>query len=187
MNKLNPLVAWAFAMTRILNPNHYNSLLGERPSGSQWGFDIKLEDYLSLAWHEVSYLHQDVLVPGCIYLKASARPFLDDLNKELPTQRIELLSDLSLKFIAASVKVQEGAHGLELVSDQIEEQEVEEVSMILGKAEVQEGSPASMQPIDETLMVWTAYPGRITCPLPQDWDGKLESLDTTKPYAIKGI
>ena len=34
-------------------------------------------------------------------------------------------------------------------------------------------------------MIWTAFPGYLPAPLPQDFDGDVSKLDLTAGYAVK--
>mgnify|MGYP001436147691 CR=1 FL=1 len=163
--------------TKSENPTHFQTLLGERPTGSQWGLEMTEEILKAFIFRDVTEdLPEEVTKPGCFYLQAD----LTEHNPlpALPFQYMSLLPDILGNL---PIRTQEGRHGLELVCDELTGEPVNEVSMILGPG-MDEGNRSV-----DGLMIYTVYPGQFTAALPEDWDGNIDSLNKDLPYAVKGL
>lgn len=97
------------------------------------------------------------------------------------TENIKLLSEFD---DFSSIRIEEGAHGLELVSEEVQPRKTEEAWLIIGPQRGKDYPPE---------IVWTAYPGRIASTVIRHplWDGTLDCLSaiaqTKIPVAVKGI
>jgi len=155
--------------TRNLNKKHFDTLIGERPFGSQWGKEMSKEDFENMDWEQVPSTGKGML-PFCMYFKASP--------PSTATQNCEPSTTVAPEDIQRQV----GAHGIELVSDKVKARACTEAWLIVGPAEDENGVA-----VEEQFMVWTAFPGELMPPMPKEWDGKLESLDLAQGYAVKGL
>ena len=168
----------ALELTKSVNPTHFQTLLGERPTGSQWGLEMTEDILREFRFYDItSLLSEEVTQPGCFYLQAD----LMEHNPlpALPFQHMTLLPDALDSNLP--IRTQEGRHGLELVCDELKGEPVNEVSLIIGP-----GMDEDKQPVDG-LMIYTVYPGQFTAALPKDWDGNIDSLSKDLPYAVKGL
>ena len=194
MQDINASIRGYIIQTMLLNFQHFQTLFGERSSGSQWGMNMSPLVLQELPWAQ---LNRDAYVEGihlpfCEYFALS----LDNVKKYLPdaTQDMMVLPQALAEGI--DVQVGQGDHGLQLESKDIVPIPVEEAWMIAGPASLpKEGSGWEVNlslldwdlEIESEKMIWTAYPGSITAPLPKDWDGKVESLDKEINYAVKAV
>ncbi len=140
--------------TQRLIPDHFKTLLGERPSGSQWGDAGMTENVLrSLYWVEV--MASDLgsaAQPRCRY-------FMANIGEQFPNATagatsIDQLFDDQLEH----VRLVKGPHGLGLVlpgGDFVGTDLVAMAYLIVGD---HEGHP----------VVFTVHPGKPLVPLPKD-------------------
>lgn len=156
--------------TSNLNEKHYATLIGERPFGSKWGKEITRDELVSLPWQEVKAEGPNML-PFCTYFRATLPEGYGAMQNAEPFTSIP----------NEHIQVQEGAHGLELVSDLVNERECSEAWLIVGPAQDEKGNK-----IEGQYMVWTAFPGELLSPLPKGFDGNIDSLDSQTDYAVKG-
>lgn len=143
----------ALDTTKEKMSDHFNSLLGERPAGSKWGGEMTEEILRDLRWEE-TFPAQEV----CF---GTARYYYAVIDKVFPAA---VDAAAPLKDIPTDViRVQEGAHGKELVADGIDPVPTMIATLIVGE---HQGS----------WVVFTAHPGHPLAPLPKDFDGDLSSL-----------
>ena len=122
-------------------------------------------------------------LPQCVYYRYVKKHDIEIPGTGLPpdaTENIKLLSEFD---DFSSIRIEEGAHGLELVSDEVQPRKTEEAWLIVGPQTGSEYPPE---------IVWTAYPGRIAASVTKHklWDGTLDCLraiaSTKIPIAVKG-
>ena len=178
----------AFQLLEQTDPEWLNAIVN-RPTGSQWGQTLNdWTDIANLPWQRllitdrINGLH----LPQCVYyhyLKnhdIEQEQGLTGLHPDA-TENIKLLSEFD---DFSSIRIEEGAHGLELVSDEVQPRKTEEAWLIIGPQRGKDYPPE---------IVWTAYPGRIASTVIRHplWDGTLDCLGeisrTKIPVAVKGI
>jgi hypothetical protein len=178
----------AFQLLEETDPKWLQAIVN-RPTGSQWGQTLKdWTDIANLPWQpllitdRINGLH----LPQCVYyhyLKnhdIEQQQGLTGLHPDA-TENIKLLSEFD---DFSSIRIEEGAHGLELVSEEVQSHKTEEAWLIIGPQRGKDYPPE---------IVWTAYPGRfaICAPAHKLWDGTLNCLSaivsTKIPVAVKGI
>jgi hypothetical protein len=178
----------AFQLLEETNPKWLEAIIN-RPTGSQWG--RRLNDWTDIAnfpWQpllitdRINGLH----LPQCVYYHYFRNKDVEQ-EQELTglhpdaTENIKLLSEFD---DFSSIRIEEGAHGLELVSDEVQPRKTEEAWLVIGP---QRGKDYPSE------IVWTAYPGRIASTVIRHplWDGTLDCLSaiahTKIPVAVKGI
>jgi hypothetical protein len=181
---IKPAFEWALEN----NPEYLDGIIN-RKSGSQWAGKFNWEGILNLNWQlaykELSIIHH----PNCTYLS------LDISKYRHPaflagTQKIRLLSDFNRKELK-SVKLTDGSHGLELVSDFVEPEKAKIVWLILGDAY------KNGQKVEGHFMPWACFPGELTASIKHvpkhfEWDGSVLDLwaiakEEGLPIAVKGI
>lgn len=173
----------AFLLLEKTNPEWLEAIVN-RPTGSQWGRPLKdWTEIAKLPWQrlEVTDRITGLHLPQCIYYHYVKQP--DDPIGLHPdaTENIKLLSEFDS---FNSIRIEKGAHGLELVSDEVQPRKTEEAWLIIGPQRGNDYPPE---------IVWTAYPGRFAICAPQHklWDGTLNCLGTIArtniPVAVKGI
>jgi len=173
--------------TKLLK-EHFATLMGERPSGSKWGG--RMTQKILTHWiAKGNKVPPDRLgeraAPGCEYIYIDA----EMLQKFFRKAECDIIrSDC---FDREHVKVGLGDHGKELVygKEAIEgnwrirradPRGAYSAWVILG--DISSHLPESKGPVTG---IYTLYPGPLTPALPKDWDGRVESLDLRKGYAVK--
>lgn len=179
----------AFQLLEKVDPQWLQAIVN-RPTGSQWGQVLRdWTDIANLPWEpllladRIDGLH----LPQCVYYHYVKK---HNIEKKFgfstlhldATENIKLLSEFDGDF--SSIRIEEGAHGLELVSDQVQPRKTEEAWLIIGPQRGKEYPPE---------IVWTAYPGRIASTVIRHplWDGTLNCLGAIArskiPIAVKGV
>lgn len=194
LKDINASIRGYLIQTMLLNFPHFQTLFGERSSGSQWGMNMSPLVLQELPWAQLKREHyvEGTHLPFCEYFALSP----DNVKKYLPDATQDML--VLPQALAEGVDVQagQGDHGLQLESKEIVSLPAKEAWMIVGPAEMpKEGSDWENPSwgvnwdldIKSEKMIWTAYPGNITAPLPKDWDGNVESLDKETNYAVKAV
>lgn len=174
----------AFEWTAKNRPE-YLEAIEKRPSGSQWGGDglIPWQELASLPWEQV---RRENYAPG-VHLNTCEYFYLNELDKFSPgaTQAFKLLSDFEEY---STVKLQEGPHGWELVSQLVIPSPTTEAWLILGPAKNE-----AKETLANQKMVWSAFPGAITASIKhvEGFNGKIESLikaaNQGVAIAVKGL
>lgn len=148
---MNKKILDAVENTVLHLPKHMESLLGQRPSGSQW-----VEERCPNLPHDLVALFERAVevvgdTPDCTYFRA---------KYPTPIGTIGYTTSGSLA-PTDMVAVSEGAHGLELqLVGVLIPQPTHEAHLILG---IEEGHE----------VVFTAYPGPMTNRIPKDfWEGR---------------
>ncbi len=169
--------------TKDANKEHFETLIGEREKGSKWGFDMSIEALASLPWQAFP---EERKVPG-LHLEFCDYYFLNtsDTEKHLPfsEQHMEPSNQtdaLAIEVVRAKHTDAVDGQGVrfhELVSKRVKKRSCRTAWLIVG--------PTSKE--DDTKIIWTAYPGELTPPLPNDWGGDSKKLDLTIGYAVKGF
>ncbi len=155
----------AIENTQTLIPDHYATLIGERPFGSQWGRDFTEADF-ELPWVEAE-VPAAVRQDGCRYFKLDGDAYRDAFpNATLGAVPFNTLSPN----LQREVRREEGSHGPELRLYAAERNipTTDEAWLIVG---LENGAE----------VVFTAHPGPVMLPSPKD--GGL--LDPKLPYAVK--
>lgn len=167
---MNEFLKVAIENTKRMIPSHWDTLLGERPAGSQWGREFTEADF-ALAWvDKTDTLPASVKQEGCVYLNLSGA----QVHEHFPAANVgaiplNLLSEAELE----KVRIRNGAHGPELVIESSDFVDSDgrypvEAWVIIGKHDGED-------------VVFTAHPGPVMKPLPAK---ALEDLFTA-PYAVK--
>lgn len=171
---MNNVIKEAISNTKIHLPDHYQSLLGERPGGSTWGRPFTKEDF-ELEWHDATdKVDESVRADNCMYFRLSpadvARAFPDRKLQAIP---LSLLDESEWD----KVRLRAGAHGVELVYEGGEDGEEfdpeaaeDEAWLIVGTHETNRDTP-------DVSIVFTAHPGPLMKSLPADF--------AKMPYAVK--
>jgi hypothetical protein len=140
------------AQTKKLMPDHYETLLGERKAGSQWGrpfteddFNLPWEEDLGTGWLPLADPARN---PDCRYFRLKpSREWFPEAT--VGATRIDELGDAML----SAVRVENGPHGLQLVcAGAWGRIETNEAWLIVGEHEGRE-------------VVFTAHPGAPLPPL----------------------
>lgn len=180
----------AVANTVKYNPAHLDSLFN-RERGSQFGRPLKIEDLVSLKWKQLpryeykspEHLDGKEGRPMCYYYYLDAEGVAEMFPEALEcVQSSADLDPSDIQPLTAQHLEGTNTRTRELVSHMVETRTPQEACLIVGPA-----SNAKDEMIPGEVMVWTVYPGRTFPPLPEDWDGKLESLDLNVGYAVKGL
>tara|TARA_R100000664_G_C2757778_1_gene146186 strand:+ start:429 stop:1016 length:588 start_codon:yes stop_codon:yes gene_type:complete len=189
MTKFNGNLTKAVADTVKYNPVHLDSLFN-RERGSQFGRPLKIEDLVSMKWkqlprYEYKKEHLDGKEgrPMCYYYYLDAEGVAEMFPEAL--ECVASSADLDPSDIQSmTAQHLEGTNTRtrELVSDKVLPSIPKEACLIVGDA-----STVDNEMVPGAVMVWTVYPGRTFPPLPEDWDGKVESLDLSIGYAVKGM
>jgi hypothetical protein len=181
------LIVDAFRLLEETNPAWLRAI-EDRPTGSQWGRFMRWQEIANLKWQRLPSsqrilgLHK----PECLYYhyqKSDEEGIAEGLHP-LASENIKLLSEFNS---FQSIYIHDGAHGLELMSEEVTKRATSEAWLIIGPAKDVQGQ----QSFD--FIVWTAYPGKIAiCPNAHpDWDGTLDCLpkiaQSQIPVAIKGL
>lgn len=167
-----PLIDSAINNTKSLVPNHWNTLLGERSSGSQFGFNMSEKIIKSIPWeltlpheYDLSEISMSKYLPDCIYLtcKVENMPHVNIKGvgkaRANMTNNIALLHEIiefnsSAKLITNFYPYQ-GEHGWELRSAQVKKSTPATcISMVIGKEQDQ-------------LVIYTIHPDPVAQPLPK--------------------
>lgn len=130
--------------TRLIAPEHFKTLLGERTSGSKWGKEITEDDLYRFAERSVEVTGEvDLSV-----IEDECRYFRFELADICPgaLQNFVFAKDIEYCY------VQEGAHGPELVSDEVKYLPVSYGHFITGPSL----DDASKQ------IIYTVYPGELS-------------------------
>ena len=153
---MNEFLKKAVEDTKKLAPTHWDTLLGERSDGSQWGQPFIEEYFFSLPWEEAGHeLPSSVKMEGCRYFKLkNARAYFPDCR--VGAVRLEDLSSLERD----ELYICEGKHGryLGILRGDLLRSEInkdEEAWLIVGK---EEGA----------YLIVTAFPGPPMLPCPED-------------------
>jgi len=174
------VIAKLFQNTLNVNKKHAQTLVGERPAGSQWGEEMHPTKLTSLPWQQLDkndYV-DGVHLPFCDYYFLSEEDVLACIPQA--QQNMELISTCRER--GYNISTQPGAHGdNELVSEHIKPRFCSTAWLIVGPAENEAG-----EEIEGQQMIWTTYPGEITARVKPDWDGDIASLDGDH-FAVKGI
>lgn len=178
-----PLIDSAINNTKSLNRNHWNTLLGERSSGSQFGFNMSEKIIRSIPWeltlpheYDLSKISMSKYLSDCIYLtcKVENMPHINIKNvgktRANMTNNIALLHEIiefnSSNKLIANFYPYQGEHGWELRSAQVKKsQPASCISMVIGKLQNQ-------------LVIYTIHPDPVAQPLPK-WfteTGDIEKL-----------
>lgn len=153
----------AFESTKRIALHHYESLLQERPTGSQWGYNPTEEDLTSNGF-ELQELSGPHISPHCTYYKQN----LDEHTLSFQmAESSEVVSE-------SSIHAKTGVHGWELISGEVGRSQAREAWIILG-------------PEDGEEIVFTAFPGKLLKPLPEDFNGDIDTIDLSEGYAVKGF
>ncbi len=166
------LIRDAFAYCQKVNPKHYETLIKQRPAGSQWGRLIPWspDTWSVLGWWEA---HPDADLPPGTYNPA-CRYFISE-HLLLVDGAVEHVAR-STSFKPADLRLAQGVHGPELITTTpLPQFPAHKAWLILG--------PASKE--DSTLVPWTAFPGEMAAPVPPGTTD-IAQLDTARvPYAVK--
>jgi len=138
--------------TRNLNKKHYNTLIGERKSGSRWGKELGAADLEYLIDHGVELANDGTdkrMIPICTYLKVDISEILPDA-----TVNMLLVSELDDD---VTIHIVEGSHGPEYVIHTSTVRPTNIAHIIIGPAEDENGKA-----IEGERMIWTTYPGPLT-------------------------
>jgi len=185
---MNQTILEAFSLTLEKNRKHFISLFN-RKTGSQFNHewreptDFAGRDIARLPWQELpkEEFIDGIHLPFCQYFRLDE----EAMKHHFPfaRQKMETSNSIDRDKIRASEAVhtdeERGTRIHELVSDHVGERPCTEAWLIIGPASDEDNNNI------DGLMVWTMFPGELTPPLPKDWDGKLESLDLSKGYAVK--
>lgn len=173
----------AFELLEKTDPEWLQAIVN-RPTGSQWGHSlIDWTEIAELPWKRLELTDRinGLHLPQCIYyhyIKQSSDTI--GLHPDA-TENIKLLSEFD---DFSSIRIEEGAHGLELVSEEVQPRKTEEAWLIIGPQRGNDYPPE---------IVWTAYPGRFASTVVRHplWDGTLDRLRaiarTQIPVAVKGM
>lgn len=178
------LIVSAFQLLEEVNPQWLDAITN-RPSGSQWGRVLKgWTEIANLRWERLSITERidGLHLPQCIYFHYQKHAEDEDAIGLHPnaTENIRLLSEFT---DFSSIRIEKGAHGLELVSDEVQPRQTREAWLIIGPRQGEQYPPE---------IVWTAYPGRLAVsPVNHKlWDGTLNCLGPLSreniPIAVKG-
>lgn len=163
----------AIENTRRLLPDHFSTLIGERPAGSQWGRPFAEDDF-SLPWKQAT-LDGPEINPSCRYFRLNAW----DMRRAFPAATVGAipLTDVAAPFLEYVTK-RSGAHGPELciparvLGHESAAVRASEAWLIVG-------------PHEGSEVIFTAHPGPLTVPL-RDPDASIEDL-VGQPIAVKMI
>lgn len=176
----------AFLLLEKTDPEWLQAIVN-RPTGSQWGQTLKdWTDIVNLPWQPLLITDQinGLHLPQCVYYHYVKKHDIEVPGTGLhpdATENIKLLSEFDS---FDSIRIEKGAHGLELVSDEVRPRKTEEAWLIIGPQRGKDYPPE---------IVWTAYPGQIASTVIRHplWDGTLNCLGaiarTKIPVAVKGI
>lgn len=160
----------------------YLKAIEKRETGSHWGRVLPWQEMIALPWEKLptSRYIQGIHLTDCQYY------FLSKIDRLLPLARknFRLLSSFDREELR-SVQIQEGSHGIELVSPLVREDQPTIAWLILGQARYENKEIANDQ-----VMVWSAFPGDLTASIKHvpEFDGTLESLiNCNLPIAVKGL
>lgn len=150
--------------TKQFLPDHFATLLGERPAGSQWGRAFTEQDFC-LDWREADP-GASVRQQGCRYFRLARREFV----RAFPDATVAAVRycDL-LTEQRARVYRTAGAHGPELRLDLSATAPADEAWLIVG-------------PHQGNDVVFTVHPGPVMAPDPGH---PLDQLDPAAPIAVK--
>ena len=183
LTALTQQIVEAFQLLENTNPEWLEAILN-RPTGSQWGQRLNhWTEIARLPWERLPVTDRitGLHLPQCIYCHHVRLPSDPIALHPNATENIKLLSEFDS---FNSIKIQKVAHGLELVSDEVQPHKTEEAWLIIGPQKDNDYPPE---------IVWTAYPGRIAGTVTGHplWDGTLNCLGviarTNIPIAVKGI
>jgi hypothetical protein len=173
------LILLALAATLRLAEAHYRTLFGQRKTGSKWGASVPRgpDWFLKRFWVEVPAvdLPTGAALPICRYFRTVDMDVLDGA-----LESVAVLNELP-EHLQKLVQLVKSPHGYDLVmpaGTALPQKPACEAWLVLG--------PAGKN--DETLIVWTAFPGRLAGGFDPDvtgFDGRIESVDFTRPYAVK--
>ena len=166
---------------------HFATLMGERPSGSKWGDRMtqKILTHWIAKGEKVSHSRLgERAVPGCEYIYVGA----EMLHDSFPKAECDIIRSNCLS--REQIRVRLGSHGKELVYGEAALRRNWRIRRPADKAHnawVILGDISSHLPESEGQVtgIYTLYPGPLTPALPKDWDGRVESLDLRKGYAVK--
>lgn len=199
--KLNPkalaisaLIDSVIHNTKKYMPDHWNTLLGERSSGSQFGFNMSEKIMRSIPWtltldgNESEDFRLTKYSPDCIYLTCSAKDMPLVNIKGVGKARAKMTNNIKLlPEIARSTKERdsydaklipnfypyEGEHGWELRSAEVRDKTpANSISMVIGWQE-------------DRLIIFTIHPDPVAEQLPHwftesgDIDRLMDELQTT--------
>lgn len=178
------LIVSAFQLLEELNPKWLDAIVN-RPSGSQWGRVLRgWSEIANLRWERLSMTDRitGLHLPQCIYYHYQKQAEDEDATGLHPdaTENIKLLSEFT---DFRSIRIEKGAHGLELASDEVQPRQTREAWLIIGPRQGEQFPPE---------VVWTAYPGQIAASVTKHklWDGTLNCLGPISrdniPIAVKG-
>jgi len=150
---MTDIIKQAVASTKSKIPDHFKTLLGERPAGSQWGRWFTEDDF-DLPWVEAEP-PAGTARPDCFYFRLDEKA----LRAAFPGATLGAMpfKDVPADLLS-SLRVEQGAHGPELrvtVAPDAPFDGVEEAWLILGDH-------------GGDLVVFTAHPGPVMEPLPKD-------------------
>jgi hypothetical protein len=160
----------AISTTKEILSDHYDTLLGERPAGSQWGRDFTEADF-DLPWSEAE-VPSALRIDGCRYFRLDPEVVKAEFHDA--TLGAVPFKDLPAALIG-SIRIEDGAHGSELRATVPAEvfdglADVTEAWIIVGKH-------------DGRDVVFTAHPGPVMAPLPKDLANV--TLDDLAHVAVK--
>lgn len=138
----------AVRTTRELIPDHYATLLGERPAGSRWGRPFTAEDF-ALPWRATEP-PRDTRVEGCRYFVLDGQAFAE----AFPEATVGAVPYGSLTAAQrAQVRLATGTHGPEL-------------RLPLGTVLAATEAWLIVGPHDGRDVVFTVHPGPVMLPCP---------------------
>jgi hypothetical protein len=171
LRELKQWTAHVLTKTILLEQDHYETLSGERPTGSKWGHDFDITSIYSFKWNMLRIDKENKL----IFLQA---PTPEGWNCTVNAER---LGDLTVEE-CESIEVYEGNHGPELVSTLIKERKAEECTMICGMSE---HDSSKSNPV-----IYTVYPGLILdhhgCKSKKELKEKFVKGKLSRNCAVKG-
>ena len=184
------LIKNAFQWAAVYNPK-YLEAIAHRKTGSQWNGTFVWEEVLDCNWKRLpkdKYI-ENIHKQECDYFVLNMRSYMyPKFMKGL--QNIRLLKEFSRKELK-QVFIQEGDHGIELVSSLVELSQADECWLIIGDASVD-----GVQVLGQK-MPWTCFPGQLTASIKHvsphlEWDGSVLDLwaiavDQNIPFAVKGL